>query len=167
MATTAEATFLQWRISGGLARRRSPDILKAIERALLRAGRETIPVIQTFTPVFRGFLKQSYQVNLLLRPRRMQVTSTSPPGKIGAMEEGRRAGMPPVLPLIAWVKKAFGVRGKKATSAAWAVATKMKSNGIVVPLKVSNLGGMFRRSLKLLGARFYSTRVKIELDLLK
>lgn len=44
--------------------------------------------------------------------------------------QGRAPGsMPPVSPIEDWVKSKFGLSGREATGAAWAIATKIKNEG--------------------------------------
>ncbi len=168
MAVRRRPTFIEYKVSGFLRRKRGRDVLRAIDRGMLEAGRQMVPVVQRFTPVDRGFLKQSYQVRRTSNPRRLIISSTSPPGKVGAMETGRRPGtFPPVAAIRAWVARKLKVAPKDIPRVAFLVGRKIAMEGIQVPLVKSGLGAMFRRAIAALGPNFIGRQVTLAVRRLK
>ena len=180
MPVRVKPTFIEITVTGFLKRKRGPDILRAIENGMVESAKKAIPVIQGFTPVFQGFLKKSYQVNFRKAPRRALVVSTSPPGKVGSMEAGRRGvggplvresysgiGMPPPGPIRRWVASKLNVEAKDINSVAFLVARKIAIKGIRIPLVISKKGAMFSRAIQKLGARFFGNVVTRKISRLR
>lgn len=145
----------------GLKSRRAARVSLAIELGMVRGGNQLIRQARKFTPRDRGSLIDSYRLELLARPKRIAVTSAVP--QAGPMEKGRRPGMPPVAPIIAWAENKLGLSSKEARKAGWAIAVTMARQGIGVPLKVSGQGAMFARAWQLLGGRrFFAEEIRSE-----
>jgi len=169
MPVRSRPTFIDIRLQGFLRKKRGRDVLRAIEEGMVDAAVQAIPTVEAFTPEYRGLLKGSYAVNFRKGPRRALIVSSSPPEKVATMEEGRRPGarFPPPGPITAWVAATINPPAKKLKSVAFLVARKIAQFGIEIPLKVSGLGGMFRRTVAVLGGRFFALIIKLHVDRLK
>jgi len=169
MSATAAPTFIDIRVSGWLKKKRSRDVLWAIENGMLLGARLAVPRVRSFTPVDRTFLINGWQVNMRKRPRRVMIVNTNAPGKVGAMERGRRAGakFPPVGAIRGWVNRKLGLTGSKMRSVAYLIGRKIHLRGIKVPLQVSGKGAMLARTVRFLGAGFFANIVANEVRRLR
>jgi hypothetical protein len=84
-----------------------------------------------YTPKTHGTLRQSIigNVTSLAGGIGVQGVVGSPLSYVQAVELGTRPHMPPVEPLIDWVRQKFGLNGKEAISAAWRVARGIARHG--------------------------------------
>jgi len=169
MPAQTTPTFISIKPTGFLARKRGKDVLAAIERGMLLGARLAVPTVKTFTPEDRGFLKDSYQVQFVKRPRRALITSTSPPGKVGSMESGRGANkrFPPVGAIRRWVERKLNVAEDKIKQVAFLVGRKIARLGIQTPLKISGKGAMFRRTVDHLGGKFFANIIRDQVNQLR
>lgn len=82
------------------------------------------------TPSFQGLLRDSIGAEPL------EVRGTTVSGSVGTalayalpVELGARPHMPPVEPLVDWVRRKLGKGGKEGRGVAWAVARKIAKKG--------------------------------------
>lgn len=110
---------------------RAPEIVdEEINRFVIAATARLQGEVQERTPTTHGTLRAS----IIGDVRRLPGLGVE--GVVGtslayaaAVEDGSKPHMPPVEPLVGWVRQKLGVRGREAVSAAWAVARKIARVG--------------------------------------
>ncbi|WP_127088330.1 hypothetical protein [Aquabacter cavernae] len=109
----------------------APDILleelaPAIVEGQLLLERE----VRELTPAYQGLLRDS------IGAQPLEMSGTVISGSVGTalayalpVELGARPHMPPVEPLVDWVRRKLGKGGKEGRGVAWAIARKMAKKG--------------------------------------
>jgi hypothetical protein len=104
------------------------QIEKAIARGLFRAATRGRALFVKRSPVgATGDFRRSWSMPVVLPDGRVEITNTAPHADI--VEFGSRPHMPPVEPLVIWVKRVLGVKGAAAQRIAWAIAMHIKEHG--------------------------------------
>ena len=100
------------------------DKVKEIAQQIFTISQENIIKMKAFDS---GFLLRSGEVRD--EGETVIIEYSCPYAKV--VEYGREPGhMPPVEPIKDWSKKKFGLSEKEATSRGWAIATKIKKEGV-------------------------------------
>lgn len=124
-------------------------LLADIESTLTEALRTSAQVIKykvmDFTPRWKGGLVQGIKVDVKGREARVFGE-----GVVMAVHEKNAvwSRLPPVSKLQAWFMGKLGFEEKKAKSAAWGLAQRIKKSGLMLPNKEGR-GQMFARTFAL------------------
>ena len=99
-------------------------------KAGVRELKRVVHTIKPFPPIDKRAYIDGFKVKALAASGQVEIVNTAPHAVF--VEKGRRKGArrPPVEAITPWVRRKFGLRGKRARSMAFAVSTSISRKGI-------------------------------------
>lgn len=143
-------------------KRKLPRILRELQQKSARQAvlilKEEVLRIKPYAPVTTRKYLNGWHV---ARLPYLGIVISNRQGYAAYIEGGRRAGarMPPIGAIQKWVKRKFGVGGKRGKGIAWAVAKKIQLRGIkkkpVVRRSTPKIRRMYTKNLKTANRRWF------------